>query len=417
LVQDEIPGRERLGLTDAQREYAKMLSKRLLWRIRNSPWQGDVKAHCGPDLRHRCSPALWLKLGLALICLLALEACGNGGSSNPSAAGAAYSFVVMGCNRVLGQDVSPEDPSTANLPQLERSFTEITELKPPPAIVFFAGDLVMGLNSDLGVLRDQLQSWVGVYRNSALGRDPLIRLVALPGNHEVLVGKKGSQHSNPGAEQVWLSVMQPYIVAANGPGPGGPDHLQTDQSELTYSFDYRQTHFVIVNTDPQGAPATVPVHWIGSDLQAASDDPRIKHIFVVGHKPAFPPPFASPEQSLNSNPGNRNTFWQELNTAKVTAYLTSHAHVWDLSQPAFMDEPGPAQVWQVVAGNGGTKLDAGWAAIGETPYFGFTLVRIMADGHVIVSSYGRDFDHADYLAPSPPAVYPTTIRLTMDLTP
>jgi Calcineurin-like phosphoesterase len=333
------------------------------------------------------------------------------------AAGVAYSFVVIGCNRVLGPDVSPENPSTANLPQLERSFTEITELKPPPAIVFFAGDLVMGLNSDLGELRDQLQSWVEVYRNSALGRDPLIRLVALPGNHEVLIGKKGSQSSNPGAEQVWLSVMGPYIVGANGPGSGGPDGLQTDQSKLTYSFDYRETHFVIVDTDPQGAPATVPVHWIGSDLQTASNDPRIKHIFVVGHKPAFPPPFASPEQSLNSNPGNRDTFWQELDTAKVTAYLTSHAHVWDISQPDFGHEPSAARVWQVVAGNGGTKLDSGWAAIGETPYFGFTLVRVMNDGNVIVTSYGRNFDPTDYLAPSPPAVYPTTIRLTMDLTP
>lgn len=41
---------------------------------------------------------------------------------------------------------------------------------------------------------------------------------------------------------------------------------------------------------------------------------------------------------------------------------------------------------------------------------------IMADGHVIVTSYGREFDPTDYLASSPPDRYPTTVRLTMDLT-
>lgn len=86
--------------------------------------------------RQRSSPSQRFKLGLALICLPAPEACGNGGSSNPSAAGAAYSFVVIGCNRVPGADVSPENPSTANLPQLERSFAEIARLKSPPKIVF-----------------------------------------------------------------------------------------------------------------------------------------------------------------------------------------------------------------------------------------------------------------------------------------
>src|SRR5262249_55424897 len=154
---------------------------------------------------------------------------------------------------------------------------------------------------------DQLESWKQVYRDSPLGAKRSIRLIAIPGNHESLIGSKGDQTSNPGAEGVWLSTMRDYIAGDNGPNVGGPDMLQSDQSQLTYSFRFRNTHFVVVNTDPLGAVATVPVHWLQDDLKAATDEPSVKHIFVLGHKPAFVPDIAiSGEQSLDINPGNRD---------------------------------------------------------------------------------------------------------------
>src|SRR3984957_9993138 len=79
-----------------------------------------------------------------------------------------YSFVFMGCNRVLKGDKSPENPSTANLAQLERSFAEIAALKPRPKFVVFTGDLVLGLTPDLNKLRNHLASWIDVYLNSDL---------------------------------------------------------------------------------------------------------------------------------------------------------------------------------------------------------------------------------------------------------
>lgn len=354
---------------------------------------------------------------VAILIAMAIAIAGAGYAEVADAGDAriVWSFVIIGCNRVNGADVKPDNPSTANLAQLTRSFEEIAKLKPRPKIVFFTGDLVFGLNSDLGVLRSQLESWLDVYRSTALGDDHRIRLIPLPGNHESLIGMKGNQSSNPGAEDVWLSVMQPYIAGNNGPGIGGPDNLQSDQSELTYSFNYKHTHFVIVNTDPFGAVATVPVHWIGDDLAAAREKRHIKHVFVIGHKPAFPPAFSSAEQSLNSNPANRNAFWDELNSNGVDAYLVAHCHVWDIGQPVSPDDPSAKQVYQVVAGNAGTPLDPGWNAVEKSPYFGYTLVQIDSHDHVVVTSYGRDFDHLNYLAPSPPSVYPTTVRLSVGL--
>jgi hypothetical protein len=325
----------------------------------------------------------------------------------------AYSFVFMGCNRVLKGDKSPENPSTANLAQLERSFTEIAALRPRPKFVVFTGDLVLGLTPDLHELRHQLESWLDVYRNSDLGRDPKIRLIAMPGNHESLSGEKGSQQSNPGAEAVWLGVMQAYIAGNNGPGAGGPDNLQTDQSQLTYSFDFHDSHFVLLNTDPFGAVATVPLNWLHQDLAAAADDPHLKHTFVMGHKQAFSPPNSNSEQALDSNPDNRNQFWDELNSAGVGYYLVAHAHLWHFSTPVSPISMLQHTV-QIIAGNGGSKEDPKWEAAGKPFYYGFTLVQVLKNGEVVMKSYGRDFDPTNYLAPSLPSLFPTTIRRTLD---
>ncbi len=328
----------------------------------------------------------------------------------------AYSFVFMGCNRVFKGDKSPDNPSTANLAQLERSFTEIAALEPRPKFVVFTGDLVLGLTSDLSELTSQLHAWVDVYRNSALGRNSKIQLIALPGNHESLVGEKGSQKSNPGAEAVWLSLMQPFIAGNNGPGIGGPDNLQSDQSELTYSFDFRDSHFVMLNTDPFGAVATVPLNWLHQDLAAAAGVPKLKHTFVMAHKQAFTPANANSEQALDSNPDLRNQFWDELNNNGVGYYLVAHAHLWHESRPV-----SPISLLQhtvqIIAGNGGSKPDPLWVASGETFYYGFTLVQVLKNGEVVMKSYGREFDQADYLAPSPPALFPTTIRKTLMFAP
>jgi hypothetical protein len=324
----------------------------------------------------------------------------------------AYSFVFMGCNRVLKGDKSVDNPSTANLPQLLRSFTEIAALKPRPDFVVFTGDMVLGLTANLPELQRQLEAWVDVYRNSDLAQNKKIRLIAMPGNHESLVGEKGAQVSNPGAEAVWLDVMQPFIAGNNGPTAGGPDNLQTDQSRLSYSFDFRDSHFILLNTDPFGAVATVPINWIHQDLAAAANDAHLKHIFVMGHKPAFTPTFASSEQSLDTNPNLRNQFWDELNNAGVGYYLVAHAHVWHAGIPVSPISMLQHTV-QIIAGNAGTKLDDGWALTGAEPYFGFTVVQVRKNGKVEIRSYGRGFDSTNYLAPSPLALFPTTIRETL----
>src|SRR5262249_27276351 len=137
-----------------------------------------------------------------------------------------FSFVVIGCNRVDAADVSEDNPSTANIEQLLRTFHEIAQLRPLPEFLFFAGDMVFGYTSDPQVVERQLVAWRALYESSPLP-DLGVQLVAIPGNHEVQDGPGTPHLAYRAAEEVWMRVMAPYIWGANGPGAGGDDALET----------------------------------------------------------------------------------------------------------------------------------------------------------------------------------------------
>ena len=73
------------------------------------------------------------------------------------------------------------------------------------------------------------------------------------------------------------------------------------------------------------------------------------------------------------------------------------------------------KTWQVIAGNGGTALDAAvdTSILGTGKYFGFTLVQVLNSGRVIMKSYGREVPAAGYTAP---VTGQTTVRDSLDIT-
>ena len=313
-----------------------------------------------------------------------------------------FSFVLVGCNRVDVADVTPENPSTANIEQLNRTFREVAELRPLPKLFFFIGDLVYGYNSDASVIEDELIAWRELYENSSLP-ELGVELVAIPGNHEV---QGDDRLAYLAAEEVWLRVMEPYIArGGNGPHEGGEDELSTDQSRLTYSFNYRGTHFLILNTDPVDWDWRVPVRWIQRDLEDASAGDA-RHIFALGHKPAFPWP-GVPTDGLSRYPDVRDDFWSSMEKSGAEAMFAAHNHLW------YKQRPDPDGTWQIIAGNGGSVLEPTFPH--EDGYYGFTLVTVDQGGDVTVTSFGRDVPKEGYLCPS--EQYPTTIRDTSSLNP
>ena len=129
--------------------------------------------------------------------------------------------------------------------------------------------------------------------------------------------------------------------------------------ETTYSWDYGNAHFVVLNEYWDGGTAAgsdvatdgdvVPAlrSWLADDL-AASTQP---YLFVFGHEPAFPYNRHIGD-SLDEYADNRDAFWAVLEQVDVRAYVCGHTHSYSRHQG---DENHVGDVWQIdtgAAGNG-----------------------------------------------------------------
>jgi hypothetical protein len=323
------------------------------------------------------------------------------------------SFVFMGCNRIQQKDwkeISGDDPSSANLPQLQQSLKDISQLQPRPSHLFFMGDLVLNLEADNGkMLEEQLEAWTKVFNASPLAGK--VTLIPLPGNHEMLEkvhedkdDEDNVEIPNPATDARWLkwlhdSGFDTFAKAANGPTNASPnlDQLADDQSEMTYSFNIGGVCFIVINTDTfntnidkdTGAAHTgwIPFHWIEQQVHSAQANPRISAIFLIGHKPIMEHPTGEERDRTILNT-KKHPFGDQLQALfqandKVRAYLCAHEHLWDCSRL----EKAP-RVWQVIAGNAGSKLNKKWNPPSHT-FFGFSQINVYNNGKVGLVSYQR----------------------------
>ncbi len=326
-----------------------------------------------------------------------------------------FSFVILGCNRIQAADwkkIKNDDPSSANLPQLQQSFVDISKLNPLPNYVFFTGDLVLNLEQDDGkILRSQLDAWSQLYRASPLvGKTTL---VPMTGNHEMLqeidqAGKK-VEASNPATDPVWVDWLHQNgfdRFAGNGPTPAGQnlDRLQDDQSKLTYSFNDGDRHFIIINTDTLTTTKNVgwiALNWIKNDVESAQRNPQAKGIYLFGHKPITPPIETASQADAGIFNDSSSALANQLQSVllanpKVKGYFCAHAHLWE-ARPLMSS----TQPWQVIAGNAGSQLESNWAPAGGT-YYGFTVVNVYGSGTVGIVSYTRPVPDPYYADSAPP---------------
>lgn len=168
------------------------------------------------------------------------------------------------------------------------------------------------------------------------------------GNHEL--PSQGLELPE-GSNMDWL---RSYDYGEVNPGPSGCP-------TTTYSFDYQNAHFVVLNEycDTSGDTVTdgdIPDHlydWLVDDLNS-TDRP---YVFVFGHEPAYPQPDADNGRarhmtdSLNKYPTNRDRFWNLLRGEAVVAYICGHTHNYSAIK---MDG-----VWQLDAGHARGLGDTG----------------------------------------------------------
>ncbi len=149
--------------------------------------------------------------------------------------------------------------------------------------------------------------------DQVLGSD--YRWYPLPGNHETETPE----------DMAWLRA---YNYGAVNPGPAACP-------ETTYSFDYSNAHFVLLNEycDSGGDTATggdIPdylYNWLAADL-AATTKP---HIFVAGHEPITAVAdmdngrLRHTEDNLGIHPENASRFLLLLDRYDAI-YLCGHTH-------------------------------------------------------------------------------------------
>ncbi|MDR3391821.1 MAG: metallophosphoesterase [Sulfuriferula sp.] len=317
------------------------------------------------------------------------------------------SFATVGDSRAEpGDDLSGQDRIwLQNTKGLSRIIREIQEKK--PQALFFNGDMIYGYNADDATLNRQYAYWRGMMANLM---ETGTYVVPVPGNHEVrdkiTEDGKSKKAAQARKENSWRDNMGDLIMdagrwktitgnsisafdVANTPAIGNADHIQTNQSQLSFSFDYGDSHFAVINTDPVGYDGHAPTNWLREDLQQAQAR-GMKHEFVFGHKLAFTYYFkpGMKPSGLDHDAEQQKQFWQVIENAGAT-YFCGHEHIFNISQPA---KASGGKSWQVLVGSGGSPFAA---KVGDSKnptdrMYAWAIVQLHASGKVHLDAYGFD---------------------------
>ncbi|MFH1863252.1 MAG: metallophosphoesterase [bacterium] len=241
------------------------------------------------------------------------------------------------------------------------------------SFILFPGDLVSGSTSDPVALENQLRSWK---RATAAvgGRIPIYEGM---GNHDFTFRylsetNRGAYISRSGSEAGEALFAKHFVNPVNSPDPVHPD--APPYQENVYSFDWGNSHFVMLNSnyfekggDPavahlpgeiQGMLRAEQLDWLEADLREARQR-GMKHLFVATHEPAFPNGGHSKDAMWwrGQRPEMiemRNRFWGILCRYGVLAAFFGHDHNYSRAlidtsvNPAF-DPP----IWQITTGGAG----------------------------------------------------------------
>jgi hypothetical protein len=166
-----------------------------------------------------------------------------------------------------------------------------------PDKIFAVGDLVGNCRAYDECSKDYT-NWKNIVGNF------MSKTYATQGNHDRTGGNK--------TDNIWRTS---FNFPTNGP---------SGFSEQAYSFDYDNSHFVILDSDK---PKEHLINgdqraWLEKDLAANNKE----NAFVFFHEPSFPVS-SKVGESLDKNAGERNALWQIFDKYNVTGVFNGHEHI------------------------------------------------------------------------------------------
>jgi hypothetical protein len=345
-------------------------------------------------------------------------------------------FSTVGDSR---QDPKKPDPTTVPVSGQDQNWLENTKAlsrmtrtiqRQKSDLLFYDGDMIMGYGAavvpadtstvDKIVGSDLMQFYkqYGFWRGMMAGLPETGTYVfPVAGNHEVQCNsantkqcEKSGKNAMVQNENAWRNNMGDLIFddarfqglfgakPANeddGTSSAAFDGLTSSQKQLSYSFDFRGSHFVVINTDPYLHDSHAPVKWLEQDLANAKAR-GARHFFVFGHKPAFTyffgavTPLPTSPSGLDNDIASRDAFWNLIAHYGAT-YFCGHEHIFHLSQHTSLNGD---KAWQVMVGSGGSPFEALPTDVTVNPAtdrdYAWATVRVYEDGLVKITAYGFD---------------------------
>ncbi len=256
--------------------------------------------------------------------------------------------------------------------------------------VLFPGDLIFGYCTDAEEYRRQLRLW----KSAAADFMHEMPIYLTIGNHDVLLHRARDQFGPYDLDGALTggrlltgeeAFAQEFVNPTNGPGE--PEAREAPPyTETSYSFDYGDCHFVVLNTNywvgtrtfphepgdpcrlyergnPEGRLMDRQLNWLRNDLRRARAR-GARHVFVTGHEPAFP--VGAHVDDAMYYEGNatlslkrdirarQHRFWQMLsdNDVLVAFFGDEHNYSRALMGPVG-DRRYDPPVWHIIAGGGG----------------------------------------------------------------